>query len=78
MWGLRWRRNRYRIRPSEVVRLLETSRERPIILDVRDAATYQKSPVRIPDSKHITPQELESGVTALKIEPTRTVVAYCT
>ncbi len=78
MWGLRWRRNRYRIRPSEVVRLIEASKERPIILDVRDAATYQKSPVRIPDSKHITPQELESGVTALKIEPTRTVVAYCT
>jgi len=71
MWGLSWRRNRYRIRPSEVMRLLETSRERPIILDVRDGATYAKSP-------HITPQELETGVTRLEIEPTRVVVAYCT
>ena len=78
MWGFYWRRNRYRIRPSEVMRLLETSRERPIILDVRDAATYAKSPVRIPDARHITPRELETGVTALKIEPTRLVVAYCT
>src|SRR3989449_2359238 len=78
MWGFYWRRNRYRIRPSEVMRLLETSRERPIILDVRDAATYAKSPVRIPDARHITPRELETGVTALKIEPTRVVVAYCT
>src|SRR2546422_293137 len=78
MWGFYWRRNRYRIRPSEVMRLLETSRERPIILDVRDAATYAKSPVRIPDARHITPRELETGVPALKIEPTRVVVAYCT
>jgi S1-C subfamily serine protease len=78
MWGLRWRRNRYRIRPSEVVRLLETSNPRPVILDARDASTYAKSPVRIPDSTHVTPQELETGVTELKVEPTRTVVAYCT
>jgi S1-C subfamily serine protease len=78
MWGRRWQRNRYRIGPSEVLRLLETSKERPIIVDARDAATYARSPVRIPDSKHITPQELETGVTALKVEPTRTVVAYCT
>jgi serine protease Do len=78
MWGLRWRRNRYRIRPAEVMRLIEKSTERPLIVDARDAATYQKSPVRIPDSKHITPQELESGITALEVEPSRTVVAYCT
>ena len=45
---------------------------------VRDAATYAQSPVRIPDSKHVTPQELETGITALKVEPTRIVVAYCT
>ena len=77
LWGHRWRRNRYRIRPSEVTRLLE-SPERPIILDVRDAATYDKSPVRIPDSKHVTPQELATGLGGLKIDPQRTVVAYCT
>ena len=78
MWRLRWQRNRYRIRPSEVMRLLETSLQRPILLDARDAATYAQSPVRIPDSKHVTPQELETGITALKVEPTRIVVAYCT
>jgi rhodanese-related sulfurtransferase len=60
------------------MRLLETSSERPIIIDVRDGATYAKSPVRIPESRHITPHELETGVTALKIEPTRVVIAYCT
>ncbi|MBI4593529.1 MAG: trypsin-like peptidase domain-containing protein [Candidatus Rokubacteria bacterium] len=75
--GLRWKRNRFRIKPSEVVRLLDTS-EPPVLLDVRDTKTYDKSPVRIPNSMHITPQDLEHGVTAHRIEPNRTVVAYCT
>jgi S1-C subfamily serine protease len=73
----RWKRNRYRIRPSEVLRLIETSREKPIILDVRDAATYVKSPVKIPESRHVTPDELEAGKLR-EIERDRTVVAYCT
>lgn len=74
--GLYWRRNRFRIRPSEVAQLLEGP-ERPLILDVRDPATYEKSPVRIPDSKHLTPQDLAAGA-GLAIDPKRTVVAYCT
>src|SRR5262249_62039766 len=44
--ALRWRRNRYRIRPSEVIRLIAASPESPpIILDVRDATTDAPSPV---------------------------------
>lgn len=74
----RWQRNRFRIRPSEVSRLLETAPERPIILDVRDGDTYRRSPVRIPDSLHLPPEDLEQRVSTLAIEPQRTVVAYCT
>ena len=73
----RWKRNRYRIRPSEVLRLIQTSREKPIILDVRDTATYVKSPVKIPESRHVAPDELEAGKLR-EIERDRTVVAYCT
>jgi S1-C subfamily serine protease len=73
----RWKRNRYRIRPSEVLRLIETSLEKPIILDVRDTATYVKSPVKIPESRHVAPDELEAGKLR-EIERDRTVVAYCT
>jgi S1-C subfamily serine protease len=77
--GMRWKRNRFRIRPSELMRLIEISPEqRPIILDVRDRATYAKSPVKIPDSRHVTPEELQAGTSALDIEASRTVVAYCT
>src|SRR5207245_10150744 len=38
--AMRWRRSRYRIRPSEVMRLIEASPEAPpIILHVRDGAS---------------------------------------
>lgn len=77
--GMRWQRNRYRLRPSEVMRLIESSTELPpIILDVRDASTYAKSPVKIPDSRHVTLEDLTTGTNALDIEANRTVVAYCT
>ena len=76
--GMRWKRNRFRIRPSEVAYLLETAPERPIILDVRDPETYRRSPVRIPESIHLAPEQLQQRVGTLAIEPQRTVVAYCT
>lgn len=78
MLGLRWRRNRFRIRPSEVMRLLEGAAERPVVLDVRDEATYARSPVRIPGSKHVPEAALTSRTTQLDVERHRTVVAYCT
>jgi S1-C subfamily serine protease len=73
----RWQRNRFRIAPAEVIKLLEDSPEPPVLLDVRSASTYARSSLRIPNAIHVTPQELESGVSAVKIEPARTVVAYC-
>jgi hypothetical protein len=78
MLGLRWRRNRFRIRPSEVMQLVEGVAERPVILDVRDEATYARSPVRIPNSKHVTERELQSGAAALDVDRGRIVIAYCT
>lgn len=76
--GMRWKRNRFRIRPSEVMRLLETSPVPPVILDVREDAMYARSPVRIPNSLHVTPLALESGSARLPVEPGRALVAYCT
>ena len=60
-----------------MAKLIESG-QAPVILDVRDAATYDKSPVRIPNARHLTPQALESRATGLDIETDRTVVAYCT
>ncbi len=76
--AMRARRNRYRIRPSEVMRLIEASPEAPpVILDVRDGAMYAKSPVKIQDARHLSPEELEKGRGGLDVDPNRTVVAYC-
>src|SRR5438445_2062882 len=74
---LSWRRNRFRIRPSELVRMIDSA-EPPVILDVRDARAYERSPVRIPNSHHVTPQSLEATRPDLDIAPDRTLVAYCT
>jgi rhodanese-related sulfurtransferase len=70
-----WRRNRFRIAPAEVARLVESA-EPPVILDVRDATAYDKSPVRIPRSLHAPLDSLERD--HLPADPERTVVAYCT
>ena len=75
--GLRWRRNRFRIRATEVARMLDSPRP-PAILDVRSASAYARSPVRIPRALHVSAEALEAGQGALAIEPDRTVVAYCT
>ncbi len=79
-WGVlllrRGQRNRFRIRPSEVMRLIEGP-EPPVLLDVRAADAYAKSPVRIPRSVHLALDALAPGAT-LPADPARLVVAYCT
>lgn len=71
----RWR-NRFRIPPAEMMRLLEGP-EPPTILDVRASDTYARSPVRIPRSVHVPLESLADGA-RMPGDPTRTVVAYCT
>lgn len=72
-----WRRNRFRISPSEVSRLLELSTEPPVMLDVRTAETYERSPVRIPRSVHVPPEDLATAKASLPADTKRMVVAYC-
>ena len=73
----RWQRNRYRIRPAEVVKLMEEGKQ-PTILDVRKSEAYEMMPIRIPNSVRLAPEELESGISGLELDATRPVVAYCT
>jgi len=74
---IRWQRNRYRVRPAEVVRLMEEGKN-PVILDARKSEAYEKLPLRIPGSVRLAPEELESGISGLELDPTRPIVAYCT
>jgi S1-C subfamily serine protease len=73
----RWQKNRYRIRPGEVIRLSEEGKQ-PIILDTRKSEAYEKLPLKIPGSVRLSPEELESGTAGLELDVNRPVVAYCT
>jgi hypothetical protein len=75
--GLRWRRDRFRISPSEVSRLLEGA-EPPAILDVREVTAYERSPVRIPRSLRLSAEDLADGGKRLDVDHDRMIVAYCT
>jgi S1-C subfamily serine protease/rhodanese-related sulfurtransferase len=72
--GRRWQRNRFRIGPYEVSRLLEGN-DPPAILDVRLGNAYGPSPVRIPRSTRIDPSEFDDK--APDIDRSRMIVTYC-
>jgi len=76
IWFRRWQRNRFRVKASEVVKMLEAG-VNPLLLDVRQESVAKKSPLKIPGAAYITPQALERGETGIQVEPDRTVVAYC-
>lgn len=76
-FALRWHKNRYRIQPSEVIRMLESGKA-PIVLDVRRTEVYEALPLKIPNSVRLAPEELSSGVGGLELDTARPVVAYCT
>lgn len=77
LFWLRRQRNAFRISPSEVARLLEGN-EPPAILDVRESTAYERSPMRIPRSVRVTPNDLDNGGNRPEIDQGRLVVAYCT
>ena len=77
-FAIRWQKNRYRVGPSEIVKLLEEGKQ-PVILDTRQQAAYDKMPIKIPGSIRLSPEDLASGGGAsLELDTTRPVVAYCT
>jgi hypothetical protein len=77
-FAIRWQKNRYRVGPSEIVKLLEAGKQ-PVILDTRQQAAYDRMPIKIPGSIRLSPEDLASGGAAsLDLDTTRPVVAYCT
>jgi hypothetical protein len=73
----RWQRNRYRVHPSAVVKMIEDGKA-PILMDTRKADSYEALPLRIPGSVRLAPEELASGAAVLELDINRPVVAYCT
>lgn len=76
-WLHRWNKNRYRVHPSEVVRMMEDGKA-PILLDARRADSYEQLPLTIRGSIRVTPEDLATSMVGLDLDMTRPVVAYCT
>lgn len=73
----RWQRNRYRVHPSAVVKMIEDGKA-PILMDMRKANVYEALPLRIPGSVRLAPEELATGAAVRELDINRPVVAYCT
>jgi hypothetical protein len=76
-WLHRWNKNRYRVQPFEVVRMMESGKM-PTIIDARNVDAYEKLPLKIPGSVRVTPDDLAGSLAGLDLDTTRPVVAYCT
>jgi S1-C subfamily serine protease len=76
-WLHRWNKNRYRVQPFEVVRMMESGKA-PTILDARSADAYEKLPLKIPGSLRVAPEDLAGSLAGVDLDTSRPVVAYCT
>lgn len=75
--GQRWRRNRHRVNPGQVIDFLEKGLS-PILLDVRVPADYETSPLSIPKAIRLDPEQIARGATDLAVDKEQLVVAFCT
>jgi rhodanese-related sulfurtransferase len=77
MLGQRWWKNRFRILPTQVISLMEQGKS-PILVDVRTKPDYETSPLKLPGSIRLAPEEVEAGRVDLSAEPGETIVTYDT
>ncbi len=72
----RWRWNKLRTSPADLLRLLSGGRP-PVLLDVRDPVLYTASPYRVPGAVRVDLDQLEADLAARGIDRTRPVVTCC-
>ena len=78
VWGVRrWKRNRYRVHPGQVVDFLERGLN-PVLLDVRAHADYETSPLSIPKAIRLDPERASEGHIDLPVEKDQLIVTFCT
>ena len=70
MWGRRWWKNRYRILPAQMIGFIERGMS-PIIVDARTKVDYETSPLKLPSSIRIDPDEAQAGRGNLDAIPSR-------
>jgi S1-C subfamily serine protease/rhodanese-related sulfurtransferase len=78
VWGFRrWKRNRYRVHPGQVVDFLERGLN-PVLVDVRGPADYETSPLSIPKAIRLDPERVTEGHIDLPVEKDQLIVTFCT
>jgi S1-C subfamily serine protease/rhodanese-related sulfurtransferase len=79
MWGRRWWKNRYRILPTQMIGFIERGMS-PILVDARTKTDYETSPLKLPGSVRLDPDEAEAGRVNLDVDKDakQMVVVYCT
>jgi S1-C subfamily serine protease/rhodanese-related sulfurtransferase len=75
--GRRWWKNRFRILPTQVIGLMEKGLS-PVFLDVRTSADFETSPLKLPGSMRLSPEDAAAGRINLDLESSQIIVAYCT
>ena len=75
MWGKRWWKNRYRVQPTQVIGFIERGLN-PVLLDVRTKTDFETSPLKLPGSTRLEPEEAERA--PINFEPEQMIVTYCT
>jgi len=76
LWARRWWRNRFRISPAQVIKLMEAG-QKPVFLDARTAADFEASPLKLPGGMRVAPEEAEGPRLDLTMEPQQSLVVYC-
>ena len=75
--GQRWKRNRYRVNPGQVIDFLQKGLN-PVLLDVRVPADYETSPLSIPKALRLDPVQIAGGTIDLAVDKTQLIVTFCT
>ncbi len=75
MWGKRWWKNRFRVTPTQVIGFIERGLN-PVLLDVRTKTDFETSPLKLPGSTRLAPEEAERA--PINFEPEQMIVTYCT
>jgi S1-C subfamily serine protease/rhodanese-related sulfurtransferase len=77
LWGRKWWKNRYRILPAQMIGFIERGLS-PILVDARNKNDYETSPLKLPSSVRLDPDEAQAGRINLDADPKQMIVVYCT
>ena len=77
MWGRKWWKNRYRILPAQMIGFIEKGLS-PILVDARTKTDYETSPLKLPSSVRLDPDEAQAGRINIDADPKQMIVVYCT